>query len=251
MELSLKGKKILITGAGAGIGLACAEAFVTAGADVAICDVEQARLDKALARLVAIGGKHYAQLCDVADSAEVAGFFANTAKAMGSLDIVLNNAGVGSPLVPLGETDEADYDRLMSINLKGVWLCMRESLKIMSSAGSGHIINMASALSKTTFPGAGLYVASKYAVGGLTRNTAVEYGESGIRINAICPGFIDTPLLRESVPEEGRAHLASRHPMNRLGTPKDVAMAAMWLASDASSFVTGMLFSVDGGWTAI
>jgi NAD(P)-dependent dehydrogenase (short-subunit alcohol dehydrogenase family) len=128
---------------------------------------------------------------------------------------------------------------------------MREALKIMSPHGSGHIINMASALSKTTFPGAGLYVASKYAVGGLTRNTAVEYGESGIRINAICPGFIETPLLRESVPEEDRVHLASRHPMNRLGTPEDVAKAAMWLASDASSFVTGMLFSVDGGWTAI
>ena len=187
----------------------------------------------------------------MANAGAVADFFANTVKALGALDIVLNNAGVGSPLVPLKETEEADYDRLMGINLKGAWLCMRESLKIMSPAGSGHIINMASALSKTTFPGAGLYVASKCAVGGLTRNTAVEYGDSGIRINAICPGFIETPLLRESIPEEDRAHLASHHPMNRLGTPEDVAKAAMWLASDASSFVTGMLFSVDGGWTAI
>ena len=132
MELSLKGKKILITGAGAGIGLACAEAFVTAGADVAICDVEQARLDEALASLTAIGGNHYGQLCDVASADAVADFFANSVKALGALDIVLNNAGVGSPLVPLEETDEADYDRLMGINLKGVWLCMRESLKIMS-----------------------------------------------------------------------------------------------------------------------
>ena len=122
MELSLKGKKILITGAGAGIGRACAEAFVTAGADVAICDVEQARLDEALASLTAIGGNHYGQLCDVADSAEIAGFFANSVKALGALDIVLNNAGVGSPLVPLEETDEADYDRLMGINLKGCLL---------------------------------------------------------------------------------------------------------------------------------
>ena len=251
MEPSLKGKKILITGAGAGIGLACAEAFVTAGADVATCDEALARQDEALASLTAMGGNHYGQLCDVADSAEVADFFANSVKALGAVDIVLNNAGVGSPLVPLEETDEVDHVRLMGINLKGVWLCMRESLKIMSPAGSGHIINMASALSKTTFPGAGLYVASKYAVGGLTRNTAVEYGDSGIRINAICPGFIETPLLKESVPEEDRAHLASRHPMNRLGTPEDVAKAALWLASDASSFVTGMLFSVDGGWTAI
>ncbi|MDA9666795.1 SDR family oxidoreductase, partial [Luminiphilus sp.] len=110
---------------------------------------------------------------------------------------------------------------------------------------------MASALSKTTFSGAGLYVASKYAVGGLTRNTAVEYGESGIRINAICPGFIETPLLIESVAEEDRAGLAAANPMNRLGTPDEVANAALWLASDASSFVTGMLFSIDGGWTAI
>lgn len=251
MELSLKGKNVLVTGAGAGIGLACAEAFVAAGANVAICDVEQARLDAALATLAALGGNHYGQLCDVANAEAVADFFRNSQSALGSLDITLNNAGVGSPLVPLEETDEADYDHLMGINLKGVWLCMRESLKMMSPAGAGHIINMASALSKTTFPGAGLYVASKYAVGGLTRNTAVEYGESGIRVNAICPGFIETPLLRESIPEEDRAHLASRHPMNRLGTPEDVAKAALWLASDASSFVTGMLFSVDGGWTAI
>lgn len=251
MELSLKGKNVLVTGAGAGIGLACAEAFVAAGANVAICDVEQARLDAALATLAALGGNHYGQLCDVANAEAVADFFRSSQSALGSLDITLNNAGVGSPLVPLEETDEADYDHLMGINLKGVWLCMRESLKIMSPAGAGHIINMASALSKTTFPGAGLYVASKYAVGGLTRNTAVEYGESGIRVNAICPGFIETPLLRESIPEEDRAHLASRHPMNRLGTPEDVAKAALWLASDASSFVTGMLFSVDGGWTAI
>lgn len=251
MELSLKGSNALITGAGAGIGLACARVFVAAGANVAICDVEQARLDDALSLLTEIGGNHYGQLCDVANAEAVADFFRNSQSALGSLDITLNNAGVGSPLVPLAETDEADYDRLMGINLKGVWLCMREALKIMSPNGAGHIINMASALSKTTFAGAGLYVASKYAVGGLTRNTAVEYGDSGIRINAICPGFIETPLLRESIPEEDRAHLASRHPMNRLGTPEEVAKAALWLASDASSFVTGMLFSVDGGWTAI
>lgn len=111
----------------------------------------------------------------MANADAVADFFANTVKALGALDIMLNNAGVGSPLVPLEETDEADYDRLMGINLKGAWLCMRESLKIMSPAGSGHIINMASALSEITFPGAGLYVASKCAGGGLTHNTAVEY----------------------------------------------------------------------------
>ena len=126
MELSRKNKKILITGAGAGIGLACAEAFVTAGADVAICDVEQARLDGPW-HFTAIGGNHLGQLCDVASSNAVADFFANSVKALGSLDIVLNNAGV-APLVPLEETDEADYDRLMGINLKGVWLaCERAS----------------------------------------------------------------------------------------------------------------------------
>ena len=136
MELSLKGKKALITGAGAGIGLACAQAFVRAGADVAICDVDQTRLDEALTMLSAIGGQHYGQLCDVADAHAVADFFSRSHEALGGLDIVLNNAGVGSPLVPLAETDEADYDRLMGINLKGVWLCMRESLKIMTPIGT-------------------------------------------------------------------------------------------------------------------
>ena len=251
MELSLNSKTALVTGAGSGIGLACAEIFARAGANVAICDVEQDRLDAALSDLATHGTQCFGQLCDVSNAAAVANFFQSARDNLGQLDIALNNAGVGCPLVPLGETDEADYDRLMGINLKGVWLCMREALKEMAPRQSGHIINMASALSKTTFPGSGLYVASKYAVGGLTRNTAVEYGDSGIRINAICPGFIETPLLRESIPEEDRAHLASRHPMNRLGTPEEVAAAALWLASDASSFVTGMLFSVDGGWTAV
>lgn len=222
MELSLKGRNALITGAGAGIGLACARVFVAAGANVAICDVEQARLDDALSLLTEIGGNHYGQLCDVANAEAVADFFRNSQSALGSLDITLNNAGVGSPLVPLAETDEADYDRLMGINLKGVWLCMRESLKIMSPAGSGHIINMASALSKTTFPGAGLYVASKHAVGGLTRNTAVEYGESGIRINAICPRlYRDTSAKgvhsggRSRAPRQPSPHESTRHPGRR------------------------------------
>ena len=141
MELSLKGKKILITGAGAGIGLACAEAFVTAGADVAICDVEQARLDEALASLTAIGGNHYGQLCDVASADAVAAFFANSVKALGALDIVLNNAGVGSPLVPLQETDEADYDRLMcGFFLILIWVSARGSDLLNASPGTLELV---------------------------------------------------------------------------------------------------------------
>ena len=195
MELSLKGKKILITGAGAGIGLACAEAFVTAGADVAICDVEQARLDDALASLTAIGGNHYGQLCDVASADAVADFFANSVEALGALDIVLNNAGVGSPLVPLEETDEADYDRLMGINLKGVWLCMRESLKIMSPTGSGHIINMSSIAALTPSPRFSAYVASKSALDAWTKAAAVEYSDLNVRFTTINMPLVRTPMI--------------------------------------------------------
>ena len=251
MEINLIGKVALITGGGAGIGLACANTFAKAGANVAICDINQNRLDSALEELTPFGGSYYGALCDVSKAADVQRFFKQASDSIGEIDVSLNNAGVGAPLVPLVETDEGDYDRLMGINLKGVWLCMREALRTMIPRESGNIINMASALSKTTFQGAGLYAASKYAVGGLTRNTAVEYGNSGVRINAICPGFIETPLLRESIPQDQQILLASRHPMNRLGTPEEVASAALWLASDKSSFVNGTLLSVDGGWTAI
>ena len=251
MELCLKGKNALVTGGGAGLGLACALAFARAGANVSICDVSVEAIDAALAKISNEGVKAYGAKCDVSKADEVAAFFAGTVDAFGDIDITLNNAGIASALRPLGETTEEDYDRVMGVNLKGTWLCMREALRHMEPKGAGVIINMASAMSKKSFPGSGFYTTSKHAVAGLTKNTAVEYADKGIRINAICPGNILTPLLQNSVSDDIRQQLADGHPMKRLGQPEEIAACALFLASDASSFMTGALLAADGGWTAL
>ena len=251
MELSLQNKVAVVTGGGAGLGQACALAFARAGAHVAICDVNESTLADTKIKVEALGVKALAVVCDVSDADSVHRLFQTTEEELGCIDITLNNAGVAAPLNLLADTTEADFERVMSINLKGTWLGMRESLRRMLPRGKGTIINMASAMSKKSYPGSGFYTTSKFAVAGMTRNTAVEYADQGIRINAICPGNILTPLLEKSVSEEVREQLAQAHPMKRLGDVEEIANCAVFLASDASSFMTGALLSEDGGWTAL
>ena len=251
MELSLQNKVAVVTGGGAGLGQACALAFARAGAHVAICDVNESTLADAQAQIEAFGVKAVGVVCDVSDADSVHRFFQTAEEELGGVDITLNNAGVAAPLTLLADTTEADFERVMSINLKGTWLGMRESLRRMLPRGQGTIINMASAMSKKSYPGSGFYTTSKFAVAGMTRNTAVEYADQGIRINAICPGNILTPLLKQSVSEDIQRQLAEAHPMKRLGEVGEIANCAVFLASEASSFMTGALLSVDGGWTAL
>lgn len=250
MSRDFAGKVVFISGAGAGIGEACALAFAREGARVVVADISGEAAERVGAAIQAEGGEALALAGDVSRADQVTAMIERIVAHWGRLDVAINNAGISSPIKSLAETEEADFDRLMAVNLKGVWLCMRAELQQMLKQGEGNIINMASALSKRVYPGASFYVASKFAVAGMTRTAAVEYAQSNIRINGLCPGNVRTPLLENSVEPEVLAQLATLQAMNRLGRPEEIANAALWLASSKASFCTGEMMSVDGGWTA-
>ncbi|MDB9977630.1 glucose 1-dehydrogenase [Porticoccaceae bacterium] len=249
MTFDFKNKVVLITGAGSGLGYACAVAFANAGAKLAITDISQGSLDKAVVALQDNGAEVLGLLNDASDSADVNILLDMIVTRFGRLDIAVNNAGTATPLQEFHEVSEAEFDRVIAVNLKGVWLCMQAEIRQMLKQGGGRIVNMASATSRNTYPNASPYVTSKFAVAGLTRTVAVEYAERDIRINAICPGNVATPLVVSLV--EDLSVLATRHAIKRLGTPEEVANGVMFLASDLSSFSTGSMLEVDGGWNAI
>lgn len=250
MSTEFSDKVVFITGAGSGLGQACAEAFAQRGARVAVADISTEAAQRVAQRIADGGGQAISLAGDVSRAEQVEAMVAGVVEAWGRLDIAVNNAGISAPIAPMAETEEADFDRLMAVNVKGVWLCMRAELRQMLEQGGGAIVNMASALSLRVSEGSSFYVASKHAVAGLTRTAAVEYARSGIRINAVCPGIISTPLFENTVTDpEIIAAMRGYHPMDRFGTPEEVASAVLWLASDGASFATGSLLSVDGGWT--
>tara|TARA_B110000858_G_scaffold195085_1_gene250744 strand:+ start:874 stop:1623 length:750 start_codon:yes stop_codon:yes gene_type:complete len=249
MTFDFKNKVVLITGAGSGLGYACAVAFANAGAKLAITDISQNSLDKAVVALQDNGAEVVGLLNDASDSADVNILLDMIVTRFGRLDIAVNNAGTATPLQEFHEVSEAEFDRVIAVNLKGVWLCMQAEIRQMLKQGGGRIVNMASATSRNTYPNASPYVTSKFAVAGLTRTVAVEYAERDIRINAICPGNVATPLVVSLV--EDLSVLATKHAIKRLGTPEEVANGVMFLASDLSSFSTGSMLEVDGGWNAI
>jgi len=248
MTFDFTGKVVLITGAGAGLGYACATAFAAAGAKLVVTDISQEALDRVVQELQRSGAEVLGLLKDVSDSADVETMLKEIISHYGRLDIAVNNAGIATPLQEFHEVSEDQFDRVMAVNLKGVWLCMQAEIRQMLKQGQGRIVNMASATSRNTYPNASPYVTSKFAVAGLTRTVAVEYANRDIRINAICPGNVATPLVVSLV--EDLSVLATKHAMNRLGTPEEVANGVLFLASDLSSFSTGSLLEVDGGWNA-
>ena len=248
MTFDFTGKVVLITGAGAGLGYACATAFAAAGAKLVVTDISQEALDRVVQELQRSGAEVLGLLKDVSDSADVETMLKEIISHYGRLDIAVNNAGIATPLQEFHEVSEAQFDRVMAVNLKGVWLCMQAEIRQMLQQGRGRIVNMASATSRNTYPNASPYVTSKFAVAGLTRTVAVEYANRDIRINAICPGNVATPLVVSLV--DDLSVLATKHAMNRLGTPEEVANGVLFLASDLSSFSTGSLLEVDGGWNA-
>lgn len=244
-------KVVLITGAGSGIGAGVAQAFARGGAKVMLADINVEQGQQCLASIEAAGGQAAFFQVDVTCAEQMRELVAETVRRFGRLDIVHNNAGISGGNAFTADIEEAEFDRVVAVNLKAVWLCMKYSIEQMLKQDGGVIVNTASALALTVLPGSATYVASKHAVAGLTKTAAVEYASRNIRINAICPGVIRTAMLN-SHPNlaELEPKLLALHPVGRLGEVDEVANAVLWLASNGASFMHGSLVTVDGGWTA-
>jgi len=254
MNIKLDGKVILVTGGASGMGRATSIAAARAGAKVAICDVDGKGGEETLGMALATGGDAFFSACDVSAAAQVEALVNQTVRKYGRLDCAANIAGIeGKWGDNIADATEANFDRVIAVNLKGVWLCMKYEIAQMLKQGGGSIVNLASAAGLVGNPGSAAYGASKHGVVGLTKTGALEYARQKIRINAVCPGAIETPMLSrifEVIPQRG-ARMADIEPVGRLGTPDEIAAAVLWLCSDDSSFVTGTALSVDGGLTAM
>lgn len=249
--MNLIEKTVYITGAASGIGEAVARRFAAEGARIALVDRDADRLAALEQSLSGDAGQVTTRVADISDETAVAASVDAFAEQHGRLDVAINCAGILGPTGPLHETDTAAYRALMAVNLDGMFHCLKHQLRHMHARAQGSIVNIASAAGLVGFPSAAAYTAAKHAVVGLTRTCAIDYAEQGIRVNAIAPGGIDTPLIRATTcaTPEGQQMIESMHPMKRLGTPQEIANAAVFLASDEASFITGSVMAVDGGWT--
>jgi NAD(P)-dependent dehydrogenase (short-subunit alcohol dehydrogenase family) len=245
----MESKVAIVTGGGSGIGAACSVMLGDRGVRVVVADKNSDAAERVVAAIRADGGEAIAVTVDVSDPASCETMVAQSVHAFGGLQIAVNNAGIGGPPAPTGEYPLDGWRSVMSVNLDGVFSCMRYEIPAMLASGRGSIVNMSSILGSVGFPTASAYVAAKHGVVGLTRTAAIEYAAQGIRVNAVGPGFIDTPLLRDAS-EEVLAGIAEAHPNQRLGKPAEVAELVCFLASDAASLVTGSYYTIDGGYTA-
>ena len=256
MTRDLEGKSALVTGGASGIGRATALAFAREGARVAVADILEEAAQSTVSEIKAIGGQAIAIACDVTDDDAVKAMIAATVDAFGGLDCAFNNAGIAPYQVNAGGQKIADvapeaWRRLIDVNLTGVWLCLRHEVAQMRAQGSGGvIINTASILGLIGSATSSAYVAAKHGVVGLTKTAAADHAEDNIRVNAVCPGYIETPMTEETMRRRGERILA-RVPMARMGQASEIAEAVVWLCSPKASFVTGVSWAVDGGYTAI
>ncbi len=251
--LDFTGKVALVTGASSGMGLATAQAFAEAGAAVVLADIREDMVKAEVEKLTAIGQKAIAVRCDVNDDAQVAAMVDRTVAEFGQLDAAFNNAGVMARIAPTADSTRDDWERVIGINLRGVWSCMKYELAQMERQGGGAIVNNASVGALRANPGIGSYIASKHGVVGLTRTAALEYIKHGIRVNAINPGWIDTQIARDVLSGNEQAYEESTRqvPIGRAGRPEEIASVVLWLCSPGASYVVGHALTVDGGLTGL
>ena len=253
MSMTFSGKVALVTGGAAGIGRATALAFAAEGLQVVVSDVDVAGGEGTVQLIRDAGGEAVFVRCDVTREAEVKVLMERTLGAYGRLDYAFNNAGIEIEKGKLAEGSEAEFDAIMGVNVKGVWLCMKHQLPLMLAQGGGVIVNTASVAGLGAAPKMSIYSASKHAVIGLTKSAAIEYAKKGIRVNAVCPAVIDTDMFRRAYEADPRKaeFAAAMHPLGRVGRVEEIAAAVLYLCSDHAGFTTGIALPVDGGATAI
>lgn len=249
MTRSLEGKAAIVTGAGSGIGAAIAKRLAEGGAKVMVADRNLAAATDVAAAIAAAGGTAVVQEVDVADAGSVEAMVAAAVKQFGALNLAVNNAGIGGPSAATADYPLDGWRAVIDINLNGVFYGMKYEIAAMLNSGGGSIVNMSSILGSVAFANAPAYVAAKHGVNGLTKTAAVEYAKQGVRINAVGPAFIDTPLL-SALDKATMGYLVGLHPIGRMGTSEEVAALTCFLLSDEASFITGSYHLVDGGFTS-
>jgi NAD(P)-dependent dehydrogenase (short-subunit alcohol dehydrogenase family) len=252
MQHDFSGKVAVVTGGGSGIGRATAIAFASSGASVVVADIDGAALDDTIRAIKDSGGEGTGVRTDVSSASDVEQMVAVAVGTYGGLDVAFNNAGIEAAPLAVADVTEAEWDRVQSINAKGVWLSMKYEIPAMLMRGGGAIVNASSILGLFGAANGSLYSSTKHAVAGLTRCAALDYAQAGIRVNATSPGMIETPLMERTavnmeVPSEA---FHGMHPLGRMGRAPEVADAVLWLCSDAAAFVTGVVLPVDGGYSA-
>jgi NAD(P)-dependent dehydrogenase (short-subunit alcohol dehydrogenase family) len=248
---SFAGKVAFVTGAASGIGRATALAFAREGAHVVVAEISEQGGRETARMIEDLGGRALAIGCDVTRSEDVEAALDQAVAAFGRLDVAFNKAGAEQETKATADITEREWDRIIAINLRGVFLCMKHEIPLLLQHGGGAIVNTSSGAGVIGFAGGAAYVAAKHGVVGLTRTAALDYAQSNLRVNAVCPGIIDTAMMRRVTGDtaEGRERVIAQEPVGRMGTPEEIAAAVLWLCSDAASFVVGHAMVVDGGQT--